>query len=127
MPCQFVVANLAPVQSDHSPVLLSFKSRQSQKDVGRTFRYLAAWETHDSWPEVVQLGWKKDGSFVNTINNFRSYVNSWNMSVFGNIMASKRRVLARIRGIQRALETHSTPNLRKLDHELRIELTNVLL
>ena len=42
MPCQLEVVNLARIQYDHSPILLSFKSRQSQEDVGRTFRYLAA-------------------------------------------------------------------------------------
>ena len=70
------------------------------------------------------MGWKKDASFVNAL---RTYVSIWNRNVFGNILARKRRVLARIGGVQWALETYSTPNMRKLDHDLRVELTNVFL
>ena len=47
--------------------------------------------------------------------------------MFGNIFQRKRRVLARLGGIQKALETHSTRNLRALDLELKEELECILL
>ena len=50
----------------------------------------------------------------------------WNREVFGNIFQRKKRVLARLRGIQKALETHSTCRLRALELELREELENIL-
>ena len=47
--------------------------------------------------------------------------------MFGNIHSRKARVLARIGGLQRALETHSTPNLRQLEVDLKKEYVNILL
>ena len=47
--------------------------------------------------------------------------------MFGNIHSRKARMLARIGGLQCALETHSTPNLRKLEIKLKQEYVNILL
>ena len=47
--------------------------------------------------------------------------------MFGNIHSQKARVLARIGGLQRALETHSTLNLRQLEVDLKQEYVNILL
>lgn len=50
----------------------------------------------------------------------------WNAQVFGNVFYRKRRLLARLASLQKALESHTTRNLRKLESEVREELERVL-
>ena len=57
-----------------------------------------------------------------TIAKFVENVTVWNREVFSNIFQRKIRVLARLGGIKRALETHSTHNLQSLEMELKEEL-----
>ena len=61
------------------------------------------------------------------LHEFCQKTNVWNKTVFGNILARKKRVLARIGGIQKALETHCTPNLKLLEAELKNEYIQVLI
>ena len=58
---------------------------------------------------------------------FKGKEKEWNYNQFGNINKRKARVIARIGGLQYALETHSTPNLRKLKSELKQEYVNILI
>ncbi|KAK9090350.1 hypothetical protein Sjap_023527 [Stephania japonica] len=50
----------------------------------------------------------------------------WNKECFGNIFHKKKVVLTRLDGLQKALETHTTKNLRELDKSLREELEHIL-
>ena len=75
----------------------------------------------------MQEQWNREIDFVDALSNFSHKAKEWNFSVLGNIHSRKARVLARIGGLQRALETHSTPNLRKLEVELKQEYVNILL
>ena len=62
----------------------------------------------------MQEQWDREVDFVHALSNFSHKAKEWNSSVFGNIHSQKARVLAWIGGLQLALETHSTPNLRQL-------------
>ena len=50
----------------------------------------------------------------------------WNREVFGNIFQRKRRLMARINGIQEALENYSSRGLIRLEARLRSELEMVM-
>lgn len=50
----------------------------------------------------------------------------WNRNTFGNIHKRKRRLLARIDGVQRAIATKFHSRLIELDFKLRKELDEVL-
>ena len=58
---------------------------------------------------------------------FKGKVKEWNYKQFGNINNHKARVIDHIKGLQRALETHSTPHLRKLEFELKQKYVNILI
>ena len=60
----------------------------------------------------MQEQWDHEIDFVNALSKFSHKAKEWNLSMFGNIHSKKARVLAQIGGLQRALETYSTPNLR---------------
>ena len=91
------------------------------------FRFLAAWETHENWNMFVKEQWDRDATFVEALAKFTKKTKEWNVAIFGNIHSQKRRVLARIGGLQRAFENHSTPKLRQLEAELKHEYVNILL
>ena len=121
------VSHLPRVQSDHCPILLSFDSNFRCNSHQCPFRFLAAWETHENWKVFVQEQWDREASFMEALAKFSNKARRWNLFVFGNIHPRKVRVLARIGGLQRAFETHSTPNLRKLEAELKQEYVKILL
>ena len=75
----------------------------------------------------MQEQWDYEVGFVDALSKFSHKAKEWNSSVFGNIHSRKARVLALIGGLQRALETHSTPNLRQLEVDLKKEYVNILL
>lgn len=70
--------------------------------------------------------WPRNVNFTQALEQFRDRAFEWNRCNFRNINSRKRRVLARIGGLQHALETHYTPNLRHLEVELQQEYLNIL-
>jgi hypothetical protein len=50
--------------------------------------------------------------------DFTTRVSSWNKLEFGNIFHRKRRLLARINGVQKALARHPSDSLLKLEADL---------
>lgn len=55
-----------------------------------------------------------------------SAAKKWNNEVFENILAKKRILISRLRGIQRCLENYRSRKLVELEKELRTELEGIL-
>ena len=62
---------------------------------------------------------------MNAINKFTSVAKIWNTNVFGNIFARKRRIIARLKGIQNANSVRPSQFLIDFDKELRREYAEV--
>lgn len=56
---------------------------------------------------------------MEAVNAFTTKVSAWNKDVFGNIFWKKRRLLARLGGIQKALKDYSSHGLLDLEKQLR--------
>lgn len=50
----------------------------------------------------------------------------WNVQVFRNVVHRKKRTLARLERVQRAMGSHTTKNLRREEEEIRDELERVM-
>lgn len=61
------------------------------------------WLLNPKFPRMVQSAWDQFHPLNTAISSFTQKVNKWNMEVFGNLFARKRRVLARLNGVQKAL------------------------
>ena len=61
-----------------------------------------------------------------TIANFSKRVQIWHMVVFWNVFQNKRRLEARLNGIQRALANGPNDFLLDLDRKLRLEYHSIL-
>ncbi|KAK9169574.1 hypothetical protein Syun_001714 [Stephania yunnanensis] len=121
------LTHLAKVYSDHCPLLLDIDVGDAVQPKPKFFKLLSAWETHSDWQKFVKECWDDTKPLHEALTLFSDQATKWNREVFGNIFHRKRRILARLRGIQKAFETHISGNLLLLDKELRIELENILL
>ncbi|KAL4347003.1 hypothetical protein GQ457_17G006580 [Hibiscus cannabinus] len=119
------VTHLQQLGSDHRPIMLSLFSNVEER-CPRPFRFLDAWSEHPEFPTVVSNSWSKEKSMGENIFSFQKICNIWNRNSFGHIGRKKRRLLARIRGIEMALERGRSARLEELDCALKAELCTVL-
>ncbi|KAH9673337.1 reverse transcriptase domain-containing protein [Citrus sinensis] len=98
------VLHLPKVASDHRPVLVRFAGAEYRHRGTRPFRFLAPWLTHEHFNSFVKKVWDPQAHYRDAASHFVQAVQKWNREVFGNIFQRKRRLMARINGIQAALE-----------------------
>ncbi|KAL4291794.1 hypothetical protein GQ457_14G018220 [Hibiscus cannabinus] len=73
----------------------------------RPFRYIFAWQEHPTFSDLLKRTWDGD-NFLANANSFTKEVKDWNLSLFGDIGKKKKRLLARLKGIDTALaKSHS--------------------
>ncbi|KAH9751256.1 putative ribonuclease H protein [Citrus sinensis] len=108
------VMHLPKLDSDHRPILVKFERVSRQASGAKPFRFLASWLTDSS------------GDYVNSAGHFITEVRKWNKEVFGYIHKRKNNILARLAGIQRALEWHKSRSLMDLEVTLKRELESIL-
>ena len=94
--------------------------------LSRPFRFQPMWMSHPLFPEVVADSWRVDGPLKLNVEKFTAKVKIWNKEVFGDIFQRKRRVEARLRGIQSRLAEGPSSHLLQLESILRKEYFEVL-
>lgn len=114
------------LKSDHKPLLIK-PSLSSNHRQSRPFRFQSAWLWDSRFLNFVKSTWDDQPSFLVALDNFSSFVIEWNKTHFGNIFLKKLKLLRRIQGLQRALESHPTSYLRDLEKALQSDLEMVLL
>ncbi|KAJ4828944.1 hypothetical protein Tsubulata_007388 [Turnera subulata] len=121
------VINLPLLSSDHRPILLRQTPQPGGPPPERPFRFQTAWTHHPDFKRFVTDQWVPHDKALEAAGNFIENVQQWNVQVFGNIHKRKRRLLARINGIQRYLENKPSCFLSNLELELRLELESILM
>lgn len=71
--------------------------------------------------------WDKNDSLVNNIKAFQHSASEWNRNIFGHIGVRKRKLLARIVGLQKRLEERPTMYHLELEQELNLEYEDICL
>nr|XP_016444253.1 PREDICTED: uncharacterized protein LOC107769541 [Nicotiana tabacum] len=64
--------------------------------------------------------WMDNLALLPVIDNFTTTVQEWNKSTFGNIFKQKRKILARLSGIQSSIHYPTSNFLQNLEHELKL-------
>lgn len=90
------------------------------------FRFQAAWTSHPDFLNVVNNSWNDNGDIDDNLNNLKRKLMLWNKNNFGNIFARKKRLMARLEGIQRKLTQGHSTGLIKLERKIRQELQATL-
>lgn len=104
--------------SDHCPVLLMLEG-PSYESSNRPFWYEVAWESHEGFKDLVGKTWKPQSNMFLAAKNFKKEVSVWNRRVFGNITQKKRKLLARIAGVNNKLELDWSNSLNMLESHLK--------
>ncbi|KAF7835740.1 ribonuclease H [Senna tora] len=118
------VMNLYSAYSDHNPVGVFCCGLQSSKK-DRPFRLEAAWARHPLFEEVVKEAWEGHrDDIIKALKATENKATDFNKNVFGNIFKRKKELYARLKGLQRTLDT--CRNSRLLEKELRLELDETL-
>ncbi|XP_073046080.1 uncharacterized protein [Primulina eburnea] len=86
----------------------------------------AAWLTHEDFHKVVRNEWHDQHTLSDNVSKLANTLSSWNFSTFGNIHHRKRKLVARIEGVQRSLGNQARHSLFQLEAKLRRELDKVL-
>ena len=83
------------------------------------------WLSHPKFPNIMCDAWNSLVKLANMMTTFAEKVRVWNKKVFGNLFHRKKRVVARIRGIQAAFSTNPSHFLVGLERDLRLDFTEI--
>ena len=115
------VTHLPRCHSDHCSVLMETHPIRNI-NLTRPFKFQEFWLFDTSFPSVVSRAWSGSRDLAESINTFSRDVSVWNKTHFGNVHHRKRRVIARIYGVQKALAAHPNTDLINLEKHLHQEL-----
>nr|XP_023904703.1 uncharacterized protein LOC112016374 [Quercus suber] len=111
--------------SDHCPILIETHPTRSYL-LNRPFRFQSFWLSDLSFPGIVSQAWINARNLKESITRFTKDATSWNKNQFGNIHGNKRRILARIYGVQRAIALNPSASLINFESKLHRELEVIL-
>lgn len=83
------------------------------------------WLSHPFFPGLVRGTWSGTSNLPNAICSFTTRAKIWNRDHFGNIFHRKRRICARIKGVQTALGNNPKNFLINLEKSFLVELSSV--
>ena len=92
----------------------------------KPFIFHSFWLADLSLLGVVSEAWNRSLSLQEAIDRFAKKAIDWNKTHFGNIFEKKRRSLARLNGIQKAMANRPSHSLVVLEKELQKELESIL-
>ncbi|XP_015386677.1 uncharacterized protein LOC107177419 [Citrus sinensis] len=116
------IFHLPKLSPDHRLILVRSNGLSSRNLHSRPFRFQVAWLTNEGFQDFVAESWDQNLHHLDTADQFRSKVTVWNKQSFGNIFWRKNRLLARLGGIQRALESYFSKGLSRLEEKLKADL-----
>lgn len=122
-----MVFHCSHAYSDHSHILLKTKGKARVRLGERPFRFEAAWLTHARFKEFAANNWPKEGQLTERLEIFGRSLKQWNKSVFGHIIWRKKRLRARLDGVQRRPAIHPTTAMLKLEQQLKFMLGETLM
>ena len=76
---------------------------------------------------MVEEAWSDGRSLSSAIFDFSKKAQKWNSEIFGNLFARKRRVLARLGGVQKAIANNPSESLLRLEKQLIEEHALIML
>ncbi|XP_024156202.1 uncharacterized protein LOC112164205 [Rosa chinensis] len=84
------------------------------------------WFSHSNYSEFVSSTWNAlSGDLPSKINALCAALSQWNKEVFGHLFQRKRKLLARIGGIQKARDRYENPFLINLETDLIKEYEDI--
>lgn len=114
------------MKSDHKPLLLKGNPEGPLVRTNRPFRFMANWLTDPSFLSMVKEAWEDNVDWDEAVSEFQNKAKEWNYTHFGNIFHKKRRLMARLEGINSQLSMNANVYLKKLQKTLWKDYQNIL-
>lgn len=122
------VENLTRTHSNHCPLILDTNTQPNHSSSRKPFRIEPLWLSHPSFEGLIHTYWPSSNlNFSDTIITLQTAINLWNRNTYGNIFSQKRRILARLRGIQHCAPNPQNSFLSSLELHLQNELNTILI
>ena len=118
------IQHLERAHSDHCPVLLCLNRSQDVK-LPWPFQFQPMWLNHPDFLEVVREAWASPTRLIMAVSTFADKARIRNKNIFGNLFHRKKRVLARLGGIQKAMSINLNNFLVDLERDLRTEFHEI--
>ncbi|KAL9243847.1 hypothetical protein vseg_017686 [Gypsophila vaccaria] len=120
--------NLPRRSSDHLPLLMKFEDRGGATySRENRFKFEAAWQNHSDFKHCLAESWDTNAnSWQENIKSCSDSISLWARTVFQSIIRRKKRIQARLNGIQKRLELGWNGYLVKLEKDLRLEFDDIL-
>ncbi|XP_075665606.1 uncharacterized protein LOC142635308 [Castanea sativa] len=115
------VRHLERSHSNHCQVLLIL-ARNQGISFPCPFRFQLMWLSHSTFPVVVRDAWMSPTVLAQVVSNFETKVTEWNKNVFANLFYHRKRIIARLKGVQAALSRNANDFLVGLEKDLRANL-----
>nr|XP_023896924.1 uncharacterized protein LOC112008814 [Quercus suber] len=119
------ITHLTRCHSDHYPILLE-SYPTNQRHLPRPFKFQSCWLADLSFPNIVSRAWRHSLQLGEAIDKFVMDVSIWNKNEFGNVFVKKKRIMARLHGIQKAMALRPSAQLVELEKVLQQELDSIL-
>ena len=119
------MSHLTRCHSDHYPVLMETNPKRPMQ-LNRPFKFQSFWLSDSSFPNVMNQAWGQQKDLREVIDLFYNQANLWNKNHFGNIFHKKKRIMAQLDGVQRAMAIQLFSSLVTLENHLLKELEVVL-
>lgn len=119
--------HLPTLKSNHKPLLLQLDSSARVNRNKRPFRFMASWLADESFYPIIKEAWKDSNNWQQAVQDFQAKVEEWNFNCFGNIFQKKRRLMARMEGVNRKLNMGANRYLSRLLQKLGKEYFLILL
>lgn len=121
----FLVTHRPRTHSDHRPILIDLCPSSILGP--RPFRFKSCWLSQPDFLSVASQTWLQPPTdLVDNLNDIASFLNGWNKNAYRNGFHRKRRVLARLEGIQCSLSRNHSDFLLNLEQELIKEYNSIL-
>lgn len=119
------VTHLPRISSNHCPLPFNLSNSYPSR-LDRPFRFEKMWLSHPGFCRVVEDAWDCSPSLNLAISSFKTLASSWTREIFGNLFAKKRKIFARISGLEKALAIRPSAFLVSLEKELSFEYIGIL-
>ncbi|XP_031098763.1 uncharacterized protein LOC116002705 [Ipomoea triloba] len=115
------VEHLPRLNSDHIPLLISCNPATTSYEC-KKFIFNFAWTIHKDFRSCVRDSWLPNRDLEDNKTAMAVALIEWNKRSFGNIFQRKKRLMARLKGIQTHLSLHVRQDLINLEKKLSKEL-----
>ncbi|XP_075665949.1 uncharacterized protein LOC142635725 [Castanea sativa] len=93
--------------------------------LSKPFKFQPGWFFHPDFPGIVHGAWRGGQSLDNAIQSFTNSAEQWNREVFGNFFSHRKKIEARLNGVQMALANRPNNFLVELERSMRKEYVDV--